>query len=427
MNKAFEGLGFYPAEILLPRQDLDLSKWAVVACDQFTSQPEYWEAVEQTVGKAPSALRLILPEAHLADGNLDEEIADINRSMQRYLTEGIFRAYPEAMVYVERTQSDGSVRKGLVGMIDLLAYDFTPGSGALIRATEGTVLSRIPPRVRVRKDAPVELPHVMVLIDDEARQVIEPAAAAQNGEPLYDFVLQQGGGRIRGRLLPREEQTRIAEALRRLSDPAVQARKYGLKDAAPLVFAVGDGNHSLATAKRCYEDLRETLPEEAWLAHPARYALVELVNLHDEALQFEPIHRVVFGAEPEALLTALAKAFPDSYRGTGEGHCITVVSGQERFALTIPHPEKQLAVGTLQAFLDDYITAHPAVTVDYIHDEEAVLQLAQKPGSIGFLLPAMGKNQLFKTVMADGVLPRKTFSMGHARDKRYYLEARRIR
>ena len=425
MNNLFKDLGFAPADILLPKK-ADLTKWAVVACDQFTSEPEYWEEVDRIVGDAPSTRRLILPEAHLNDSDVEDQIAAINHNMKEYLSADLFTEYRDALIYIERTQSDGKVRHGLIGKVDLDAYDFTPGSGALIRATEGTVLDRIPPRVRVRKDAPIELPHIMVLIDNPEKTVIEPLTAATGSmQLLYDFDLMQGGGHIKGWLLNDAQKKAVAAALRALAEPAVQEAKYGLKDAAPLLYAMGDGNHSLATAKRCFEDLKAQFGEKAYES-PARYALVELVNNHDDALQFEPIHRVLFGVDPKRLLADLKAAFPGSFEGEGEGHVIRYHYGNTDGAVTVPHPAAQLAVGTLQGFLDAYKKDH-SYEIDYIHGEEAVLRLSSAPDAIGFFLPPMGKEQLFKTVMADGVLPRKTFSMGHAQDKRYYLEARKIK
>ena len=427
MDPKFEKLGFYPADILLPREGTDMTKWAVVACDQFTSQPEYWQAVEDTVGGAPSSLRLILPEAALSAPDVEERISGVNAAMERYLSEGLFRELPDSLLYIERVQSDGKIRHGLVGMVDLEQYDFTPGSGALIRATEGTVLSRIPPRVKVRRNAPIELPHVMLLIDDPNKTVIEPLTRASGEmEQLYSFDLQQGGGHITGWKLTAAQMDGAADALAALCTPEEQAWKYGVKDAAPLLFAVGDGNHSLATAKQCYEDLKKTTPESEWAGLPARYALVEVVNNHDDALQFEPIPRVVFGVEPEAVLEALKAYCPGAYEGRGEGHTIAYTHAGGTGWITVPKPRVQLAVGTLQAFLDSYVKDHGG-EVDYIHGDSVTDRLGEQPGSIGFKLPAMGKQQLFKTVMADGVLPRKTFSMGHAEDKRYYVEARKIR
>ena len=426
MNEKFAKTGFYPADILLPRE-ADMTKWAVVACDQFTSQPEYWQAVEDTVGEAPSTLRLILPESKLNDPNVDEHIAGINASMNEYMEKGIFKTLAGSLIYIERSQSDGRIRHGLVGMVDLDQYDFTPGSGALIRATEGTVLERIPPRVRVRQDAPVELPHVMLLIDDPDRTVVEPLTAAASGmEQVYDFELQQNGGHLKGWKLSEEQMDAVADALVGLCADEVMEKKYGMSGVAPLLFAVGDGNHSLATAKRCYENQKKVTPESEWANLPSRYALVEVVNNHDDALQFEPIHRVLFGVDAAALLDALKAYYPGAYEGQGEGHTIAYTHAGGTGYITVPQPKVQLAVGTLQAFLDDYLKANGG-EVDYIHGDDVTDELGAKPGNIGFKLPAMGKEQLFKTVMADGVLPRKTFSMGHAQDKRYYVEARKIR
>ncbi|WP_449290868.1 DUF1015 domain-containing protein [Oscillibacter ruminantium] len=426
MNKKFKQLGFYPADILLP-ENADMSKWAVVACDQFTSQPEYWEAVEKNVGDAPSTLRLILPEAKLNDPDVEQHIADINGAMKRYVDSGVFKTLPASLIYMERTQSDGKVRHGLVGMIDLDQYDYTPGSGALVRATEGTVLSRIPPRVKVRQDAPVELPHVMLLIDDPDGTVIEPLAGQSGSmEKLYDFELQQGGGHLTGWLLTEAQMDATADALEGLCAPAQMEKKYGMKDAAPLLFAVGDGNHSLATAKTCYENRKKFTPQEQWASLPERYALVEVVNNHDDALKFEPIHRVLFGVDAEKVLAAFKAFYPSAHEGEGTGHTIAYTYAGHKGFLTVPDPKVQLAVGTLQAFIDAYLKENPG-EVDYIHGDEVTDELGAKPGNIGFKLPAMGKEQLFKTVMADGVLPRKTFSMGHAQDKRYYVEARAIK
>ena len=426
MTNRFDSIAMGPADILLPRS-CDMTKWAVVACDQFTSQPEYWKAVEETVGEAPSTLRLILPESRLGDSDVEDQIDAINAAMSRYLAEGLFETYPQAIFYIERTQSDGAVRRGLVAAVDLERYDYTPGSGSLIRATEGTVLERIPPRVRVRKDAPIELPHVMLLIDDPAGTCIEPIAAGTAGmEKLYDFELMMGGGHIRGWKLTQAQIGALAEALEALADPAVPGEKYGLPGAAPLLFAVGDGNHSLATAKTCYENLKKVTPEARWAELPARYALAEIVNLHDEALRFEAIHRVVFGVDPEKVAEAFLAFYPGAYEGKGAGHTIEMVWEGRDILVTVPDPKVQLAVGTLQNFLDAYLKEHGG-EVDYIHGEDVTRELGAQPGNMGFLLPAMGKDQLFKTVMADGVLPRKTFSMGHAEDKRYYVESRKIR
>ncbi len=422
----FQSSVFLPAGILLPKPGVDLTKWAVVACDQFTSQPEYWQAVEETVGDAPSTLRLILPEACLNAPDVSNRIEAVNAAMRRYLEEGLFQTLENAMLYVERTQSDGTTRRGLIGMVDLEQYDFTPGSGALVRATEGTVLERVPPRVQVRREAPVELPHVMLLIDDPNQTVIEPLTAEREAmEPLYAFDLQQGGGRLAGWRLTAPQIASAVSGLASLCRPEEQARKYGLKNAPPLLFAVGDGNHSLAAAKQCYEDLKKVTPPEQWSALPGRFALAEVVNCRDAALQFEPIHRVVSGIDPKALLNAFQAFYPEAFRGRGAGHCIEYICADESGVLTVPNPAARLAAGTLQAFLDQYLQDRGG-DIDYIHGAEVAERLGRQRGCIGFRLPAMEKEDLFKTVMADGVLPRKTFSMGHAQDKRYYMEARKI-
>ena len=427
MSKKFEALGMHPANILLPKDGTDMTKWAVVACDQFTSQPEYWEEVDRIAGDNPSTLRLILPESKLNDANVEDHIADINRSMEDYLARDIFTTLHDSIVYIERTQSDGTVRPGLVAAVDLEKYDYTPGSGSMIRATEGTVLERIPPRVRVRKDAPIELPHVMLLIDDPKKICVEPITAAKEEmEVLYDFDLMMKGGHLKGWKLNEKQIDQLADALGRLCSDTAMEEKYGLGGVAPLLFAVGDGNHSLATAKTCYENLKKVTPEDQWADLPARYALVEIENLHDDALKFEAIHRVVFGVEPEKLIAAFMEFYPNAHEGQGVGHTIAYTHAGGAGYLTVPNPRVQLAVGTLQNFLDTYLKEHGG-EVDYIHGETITDELGRKPGNIGFKLPAMGKDQLFKTVIADGVLPRKTFSMGHAEDKRYYVEGRKIK
>ena len=425
MEEQFKAAGLYPADILLPRE-ADMTKWAVVACDQFTSQPEYWEAVERTVGDAPSALRLVLPEAKLNAPQVGEYISQINSTMEQYLEDGVFETYPHSFFYMERTQADGKICQGLVGMVDLEEYDFLPGSKRRIRATEGTVLERIPPRVQVRQCAAIELPHIILLIDDAEKTVIEPLGEKKSGmRPLYDFDLQQGGGHLAGWLVDGEDQERIARALCALGTPEQMGKKYGVKDDV-LLYAVGDGNHSLATAKQCYENLKKMAPKEKWDTLPGRYALVEVMNNHSDALEFEPIHRVLFGVEPEKLIEAFLAYYPGAHEGEGEGHTISYVYRGCSGVLTVPAPTSQLPVGTLQNFLDDYLKTHPA-EIDYIHGDEVTMELGSQPGNMGFLLPAMAKEELFKTVLHDGALPRKTFSMGHAYDKRYYVEARKIR
>ena len=427
MNNKFEALGVKPADILLPKAGTDMGKWAVVACDQFTSQPEYWAEVDRIAGDAPSTLRLILPESQLNDPDVEDHINGINKAMADYLARDICTTHPDSIIYSERTQSDGAVRKGLVAAVDLEKYDYTPGSGSLIRATEGTVLERIPPRVRVRKDAPIELPHVMLLIDDPKKTCIEPIrAAAGSMEKVYDFELMMKGGHLRGWKLSQDQMEALAGALANLASDDAMREKYGVSGVPPLVFAVGDGNHSLATAKTCYENLKKVTPQDQWDSLPARYALVEIENLHDESLRFEAIHRVVFGVDPEKLLAAFKEFYPTARDSQGVGHTIAYTWAGGSGYLNVPNPRVQLAVGTLQNFLDAYLKENGG-EVDYIHGDKVTDELGAKPGNIGFKLPAMGKDQLFKTVIADGVLPRKTFSMGHAEDKRYYVEGRKIK
>ncbi len=423
-----EKTAFSPADILLP-YDCGLTKWAVVACDQYTSQPEYWERVDQYVGDAPSTLRLILPESKLESDGVDQEIQKIHATMEQYLQEERLRPVEDAMLFVERKLANGKTRLGLLGKLDLEEYDYSKGSGTPIRATEGTVLSRIPPRMKVREGAPIELPHIMVLIDDPDKKIIEPLTKDVNRKQMskvYSVTLMENGGRITGSLLSKFQAQKVQEALAQLGDQKRFEAFYHAPGKPVLTYAMGDGNHSLATAKACWEKLKPTLSPEQRETHPARYALVELVNLHDDSLEFEPIHRVVFGVEPKKLLEAFLAAYPGAHYGEGEGHQITYVLAGERGTVTVPNPTAQLAVGTLQNFLDQYLEANGG-KVDYIHGEDVVEQLASQPDSIGFLLPAMGKDQLFPTVIFDGALPRKTFSMGEAHDKRFYLEARKIK
>ena len=424
MQQFFNDIAFSPADILLP-DAADLTRWSVVACDQYTSEPAYWQAVDNYVGDAPSALRMMLPELYLEQAGVEERIRRINEAMERYLRTGVFHEYKNALIHVRRTLSDGRVRSGLVGKLDLEAYEFSAGSGSLIRPTEGTVLSRIPPRVRMRENALLEMPHVMVLIDDPGHTVVEPAGEGAF-ETVYDFELMKQGGHISGRLLDNAAAEGAARALSALCDADAFARKTGLSGRPVLAYAVGDGNHSLATAKACWEQLKPSLDETAQKNHPARYALAELVNIHDPSLEFEPIHRVVFGADPAQLLNEMKRYYPACSEGSGNGHVIGYTYGEQQGSLCVQNPKKGLAVGTLQDFLDDYL-ARSGGRIDYIHGADVVRTLSRKPGNIGFLLPAMGKSELFTTVITDGVLPRKTFSMGEAHDKRFYLECRRIR
>lgn len=424
MNNQWPGFG--PADILLP-QNCDLTKWSVVACDQYTSQNDYWERVAQTVGDAPSTLKLILPESQLEDGHFEEHVADINRTMDAYLDQGLFRTLPNALIYVERWLDNKKLRRGLVGVVDLECYDYNAGSSSLIRATEGTVITRLPPRVAVRRNASLELPHIMVLVDDPDKQLIEHLTyETDRMEEVYDFDLMERGGHITGYLVPEDLQADVCEILNTLARPHDFARKYDAKGKPVLLFAIGDGNHSLAAAKAAYEEKKQHTPQEQRADLPSRYALVELVNLHDESLEFEPIHRVCFDVDADELMKDFLAAYPGAHYGEGEGHTITYVFDTEVGKITIPKPTAQLPVGTLQDFLDQWMQTHSG-RIDYVHGDDVTWELGRKPGNIGFLLPAMGKDELFKTVIFDGALPRKTFSMGEAHDKRFYLEARKIK
>ena len=410
---------FLPADILMPKTD-SMEKWAVIACDQFTSDQAYWDRVRKNAEGAVSTINLILPEAELGTEKEAAHTAAINATMKRYMDENVFTTYPNSFVYVERQLENGSIREGLVGMVDLDAYDYSTGATSAIRATERTVAERIPPRQRVRRDAPIELPHILMLCDDHDNKLIEPIGAKKDSlKKLYDFDLMEGGGHITGWLVEGKDVEEFNKALEDYT--ATVGEKYkGLKG-VPMVFAVGDGNHSLATAKSCYEELKKNHPGDDLSNHPARYALVELENIHDPAQVFEPIHRVIFKTNPEQLLAALQK---DAC--AAGGFPVQWYTKNASGTVYLDRAKSELAVGVLQGFLDDYLKEH-AGEIDYIHDDDALISLAKQDGAIGFLLPAMEKSQLFRGVIADGILPRKTFSMGHSREKRYYLEGRKIK
>ncbi len=414
---------FTTADILLPKLPAEgMSKWAVVACDQYTSEPQYWEKTAEIAGDAPSALKLILPEVYLEAPDAKQRISDINATMLKYLSDGIFEEYKDALILTVRTQADGKVRTGLVGAIDLEKYDYTKGSTSEVRATEATVASRIPPRVEIRRDAALELPHIMILIDDVKKTVIEPLEARVDTlEKVYDFELMQGGGHLAGYLVKGEDAKAVFAALDTLADKDGFNSRYGLSGEEVLLYAMGDGNHSLATAKACYEQKKADGAADAALA---RFALAEVVNLHSEALEFEAIHRVIVDVDTADLMAKMTEAL-GLVKGT-DGQSFTVVLGGEEVNYTITKESSNLTVGSLQSFLDEYLSSNKGV-IDYIHGDDVVKSLCAAPDSIGFLLPSMTKAELFPTVIKDGALPRKTFSMGHAHDKRFYCEARKIR
>lgn len=404
-------------DIYLPADGIDMHKWAVVACDQYTSQPEYWHEVEQLVGDAPSTLKLIYPEAFLSEG--DARIDAINSEMARYIDEGVIQPRVHGFILTERECEYGA-RVGLIAPVDLEAYDFSVGSRSPIRATEGTILERIPPRVRIRRGAPIELPHIMMLLDDALRTVIEPLYEMRESlSKVYDFELMQGGGHIRGWAVEGEAVEFVLGAMKELRERC-----------GDIFIAVGDGNHSLATARQCWLDMRDNLTPEQREQHPARYALCELVNLHSEALVFEPVHRVLFGAEMGQVLRDFSawceRGGMRMERGARAGHVFRFVNGRSDMTVTVSDSRRAIDVGTLQSFLDEWVKLHPEVSMDFVHGEQALRGLAAREDCCGILLQPMNKANLFPAVEQGGALPRKTFSMGEAHEKRFYLECRRI-
>ncbi|MBP7688858.1 MAG: DUF1015 domain-containing protein [Thermoflexales bacterium] len=437
--KTYPDLGILIPEVYLPKPGVDLHKWAVIAVDQFTSQPEYWAQVEQIVGDAPSTFRLTLPEIYLEKPGEAERIQAIQATTRQYLDAGILQPHA-GLIYVERT-AGGKTRKGLMVCLDLECYDYTKGSTSLIRATEGTIVDRLPPRIKIREGAALELPHILVLIDDPLRTVIEPIGAATSRlEKLYDFDLMLGSGHLTGYAVNDAAlEDGVIAALRGLAQPETFAQKYGLTPDQPvLLFAMGDGNHSLATAKAIWEKIKHSVGPD----HPARYALVEIENVHDEGLDFEPIHRVLFGLKRD-LWSALKETFGDTITyapaasaddmitrvdaGQVDRQLIGLVTAQGCGVIEIAQASSNLPVGTIQAFLDPFLKAGGAEKIDYVHGADVTVRLGSQPGQVGLYLPGMRKGDLFKTVILDGALPRKTFSMGEAREKRFYLEARQIR
>ena len=414
---------FKAGNILIPK-NTDMYKWCVVACDQYTSEPDYWNEVKSIVGDEPSTLNLTLPEIYLEEADVEERIKKINENMEEYLNHDLFTEYTDSMIYLERTQNDGKVREGLMGIVDLEDYSYEKGSQTLIRATEKTVIERIPPRMKVREKALLELPHIMILIDDPEKDIIETLKnKVTDSDVVYDTDLMQKGGHIKGYKLSEETINEVVSKLENLADKDNFEKKYDVTDKGVLLFAMGDGNHSLATAKACYEKLKESIGDEA-LNNPARYALVELVNLHSEALEFEAIHRVIFDADVEDLVKSLNEYYTINEEGNGQK--FELITKDYDKVLYIENPKSNIPVGSIQMFLDEYLANH-AGKIDYIHGDDTTKEMASKEGNVGIIFEAMSKGDLFKTVILDGALPRKTFSMGHAHDKRFYLEARKIK
>jgi hypothetical protein len=440
--KTFEKIGVQIPRVYLPAAGIDLTKWAVVACDQYTSEPEYWEQVERIVGDSPSTYHMILPEIYLGTPEEAEKTRCINIRMQEYLDRGLLIPH-EGIFYVERWFGS-KCRRGILLCLDLEKYDFRKGSQSLIRATEGTIVERLPPRMKIREHAVLEIPHIIVLIDDPERTVIEPLGllAGQGSEALvehYDFDLMLGSGHLAGfQVVDPQVEAGVIQALDALAEPENFRRKYGLgADQSLFLFAMGDGNHSLATAKSIWEKNKSRVGMD----HPSRYALVEIENVHDEGIDFEPIHRVLFGLNQD-IMTAMQEHFGSNYRFTPTPDLQVMTETVECWCenkqafgvitesvvgyVEIENPSSNLAVGTLQTFLDGFMKAGGAAKIDYVHGFDAVSRLGSQPRNSGFFLPCMDKNDLFKTVILDGALPRKTFSMGEAFEKRFYMESRKI-
>ncbi len=416
---SFDRVGIRPARILLPAPSVPRETWACIACDQYTSEPDYWQKAFETAGSAPSALRLILPEVSLRDS--EQLIPGIHAAMAQYLREGLLTpAVNPGFILCERTVPSGT-RLGLVCTVDLEQYSFEKGSLPLVRPTEQTIASRLPPRLVIRRGAPVELTHIMILIDDPERTVLEPLQAKKDSlRRLYDFDLMMNGGHLKGWAVDRaEDLDQVDAAMNRLLDSL---------GTDPLLLAVGDGNHSLATAKAYWNELKAGLSAEEQKTHPARFALCEIVNIHDEALLFEPIHRIVTGTDPQKLLADWQEyaAARGMTLDAAEGHRFTLVSAKGDTPVTVGPPEGAIPCETIQRFLDDFLARHPEAEIDYIHGEQSLRALSSAPDAAGFLLPEIDKNSFFRDVKKLGVLPRKTFSMGEADEKRFYMEAKEI-
>ena len=422
---------FSPAHILLPSEQIPVGQWGCVACDQFTSDRSYWEKAAQAAAGGPSTLDLILPEVYLEEDDVDARISAIHAAMDDYTRNVLTRAV-DGFIYVERTEQSGRVRQGLVGRIDLEAYSYAEGAVPAIRPSEHTVESRIPPRMAVRWGARLETPHIMMLADDPGCTLIEPIGEKKEQlRKVYEGDLMLNGGHIAGWAV--EDPALLAQidsALNALgSQETFDARYPQAKGGAPLTLAVGDGNHSLASAKACWEELKKPLTPEQAENHPARWCLAEVCNVHSPAIEIEPIHRVLFNVDCAAVLLALITWSDENMAG-----CCFGGEKKQPFTLAGPHmanvlsfeePTAPLTVGTIDEFIEYYLERHPEGRVDYVHDEPAVRALCQK-GAVAFLMPPFAKSDLFKGVVMGGVLPRKTFSMGHAEEKRYYIECRKI-
>jgi hypothetical protein len=439
-------------DILLPRDRNDLSRWAVIACDQYTQDRSYWKSVADCAGTNPSTLNIILPEVYLEDGDRRERLAQIRTNMKTYLgngtEKGVFDAPVHGFIYIERKTAYGRIRKGLVAAIDLDSYDWKPDSTALTRATEATIVDRIPPRMEIRRGAPVESPHIMLLVNDPGKTLVESLGSrVRTEEPLYSTQLMAGSGSVTGWQVSEDaDLAYAADALAGL------ARAGSEKDGSVFLFAVGDGNHSLATAKAVWEEYRAAHPREIadgtidGETCPVRFALAEIVNLYDDGLTFEPIHRVLFGPETADIPAYLAEKLGGSLHTLATGSAgedsaenakklETLVSGKTttRFGFVsggklsyLDTPDPALAVSRLQPALDDFLATCPGTRIDYIHGAEEVFRLGREKDTMAILLPPVEKDSFFATISTNGPLPRKSFSMGEASEKRFYIECRKL-
>jgi len=443
-GKVFEDIGLMVPRLVLPPAGTDMSKWSVIACDQYTSEPAYWKRIAEFVGEAPSMLHLIFPEVYLPENRNDEIISKILAKMKEYCSEGVLSSLDPGFVLVDRKTPTVPSRLGLVVALDLELYSFEKGSQSLIRPTEKTIESRLPPRVAIRKDAKYESPHILVLLDDPDCTVIEPLAKRRKTmKTLYDFDLMESSGHLTGHHVTEEADIEtVADALKKLASQERFRESYqGTEEKKPILFAVGDGNHSLATAKRCWEAVKASGGDTT--NHPARHALVELMNVHDPGLMFHPIHRLVEHVNCDNMVSSLTEFFEaessqvsfiegqklDQSKPSGpEGeHSFEFVSRSKNGVFVVSKPTRTLAAGTLDGWLNGYLEKNSKAELDYVHEEYTIQDKCKAADSVvGFLLPAIDKNSLIKTVVKEGTLPRKTFSMGHAPEKRFYTECRAI-
>ena len=433
-------IGVKVPDILLPKTSIDYKKWAVIACDQFTSEPEYWQQVEEIVGDSPSTYQMILPEVYLGTPEEKKRLESTHQAMHQYLQSNIFQKVND-FIFVRRTFNN-QTRRGLMVCLDLEHYDYNKGAQTLIRATEGTILDRLPPRIRIREEAPLECPHILVLFDDPMDTLFGMLdEEIEQLKQLYSFDLMLGSGHLSGYALKDKSiREKVIASLQALVDPEVFLEKYNLKPGKhqPLLFAMGDGNHSLATAKAIWEKIKR----DVGMDHPARYALVEIENVHDPALVFEPIHRLIFNINKD-ITQAMTEFWGENLKiktlpskeslieiiddAIEPWHQIGMITEESFKLIEVHEQEDNLPVGTLQKFLDSYLEKSGAEDIDYVHGTKVLFEKGGKPGNAGFYVPGMDKSDLFKTVILDGALPRKTFSMGEAKEKRFYMECRRIK